>query len=40
VAKIKDAALRRIALAELGISLDSTTPQPPSYNGDLFASHG
>jgi len=40
VAKIKDAALRRIALAELGISLDSTSPQPPSYNGDLFASHG
>lgn len=40
VAKIKDAALRRIALAELGISLDSTNHQAPSYNGDLFASHG
>lgn len=40
VAKIKDAALRRIALAELGISLDATSPQAPSYNGDLFASHG
>lgn len=40
VAKIKDAALRRIALAELGISLDATNHQAPSYNGDLFASHG
>lgn len=40
VAKIKDAALRRIALAELGISLDATNQQAPSYNGDLFASHG
>lgn len=37
VAKIKDAALRRLALAELGIDLAASAP--PSPNGDLFAQH-
>lgn len=41
VAKIKDAALRRIALAELGITIDGDpAPKSASANGDLFASHG
>ena len=37
VAKIKDAALRRIALAELGINLDAPAPTAtPASSGDLF----
>lgn len=37
VAKIKDAILRRLALAELGIDLAAgAPPAPPSPNGDLF----
>lgn len=37
VAKIKDAALRRIALAEIGINLDAPAPTAtPASSGDLF----